>query len=193
MFGIREIIFFTTLILIYTFDASKFDTCEGIGFCKRLRREQVSAYKIKEFSSSEKEISGLLTDDETKYNDPIRFTISLFENGIFRIKIKEEVNSDQVLTKRHEVKDVILENVKEKEIKMENNRIKSGNVELRVNNSPFYLSLFYEDREVLQFNSKNLLKVENVLREKVPKNETENIEGYGNYFLKKRWRKCYRI
>jgi alpha 1,3-glucosidase len=179
---IQSLITFISINLIFAFDSHKFDKCDQIGFCNRMRKEEQSFYELKDIKAKDDEIFGILKDEKNKYNDPLEFSIKGYENGIFRLTIKEVENKD-IKKKRYEVKDVVLETVKQSKFEYNNNILKFGETEIKIESSPFSLKFFSKGYEVLEFNSKNLLKVESIYREKIQKNETEGIEGYGKFNL----------
>lgn len=76
---------------------------------------------------TDEQVSGKLIDEKNTENDPISFSITAYEKGIFRIKMHEYQSSlVQKLEKRYEVKDVLQEGLKTTKISYNSGVLKNG-------------------------------------------------------------------
>jgi hypothetical protein len=116
------------LTVVHCMEHHKFKKCDENGFCNRLRRSKQpstttplnakkSHYVIEATKLTNKDsFTAKLIDLKNKrYNGPLKLLINVYENGIFRLRIREWTDIDNVkLEKRYEVKDVLMQHVNPK-------------------------------------------------------------------------------
>jgi alpha 1,3-glucosidase len=162
------------IALVSAMDHSKFEKCDQKGFCKRLRAQKRSHYIITNLEHNEGIVEAKLVDDQNKFNDPLSLHIEAYEHGILRFKIKEYTeNSIQLLKKRYDVKDVLVDTIKEHKFEFKDDTITTKNSKLVIKRGDekesFSMTFYVNGIEGIVINSDNLLTVESTLR---PKDET---------------------
>jgi alpha 1,3-glucosidase len=172
----------------------KFKKCHENGFCNRLRRSKQpsttplnakkSHYVIEATKLTNKDsFTAKLIDLKNKrYNGPLKLLINVYENGIFRLRIREWTDIDNVkLEKRYEVKDVLMQHVILKAFDTHNEqKLTLGDVELQIyhgnENKPFHLTLIVSGKEAIVVNGNELLRMESFF----VKQEEQRLESILN-------------
>lgn len=186
MFYNKIFLLLFSIIFVFSFDAHKFEKCDQKPFCKRLRNQEYKSDYVLDSSNLQldhQQLSGVLNEQNQNniYNDPIHFKLTALENGIFRLQMRENSNAIQVLKKRNEAKDVLLDTIKQVELNIKD-FISQGSLSkdfnLKISQHPFQLILTYQGKELLVFNGNQKLKIENQFREKFTPSENSTEPAY---------------
>ncbi|KAL9644012.1 hypothetical protein ABK040_005480 [Willaertia magna] len=179
--------------LVFSMDKGKFLNCDQKDFCKRLRDTNAikSQYLLNDFKIQDGSLHATLKnrEDGTVF-DPLTLVVDSYENGIFRLRMKEQVEYGVELKNRYDVKDVLVDSAKRIPItndQFTSSVLKNGNSELifeNRDNEGFKIIFKVNGEETIVFNEKNLLVVENTLREKSENYSGESAVGMDFTFLK---------
>ncbi len=165
---IMKLIIYIVAILLFAshcfcVDRSKFKTCTQSGFCVRQRETKVasSAHYIDTSSALPTESSFVtdLIDPNSKYG-PLSLEVIAYADNIYRLKITEK----NAIRKRYEVKDVLLDLVKQRgqiDTKSSETSLRFDNgVVIQLQHNPLKVQIFRDNELVISGNARGLLHFE---------------------------------
>jgi hypothetical protein len=102
------------VLVISCMEHGKFKKCGDKGFCNRLRNKSNKSHYVIESTSVEKSsFTAKLVDNKNRYNGDLLLLVNVYENDVFRVRVREWTQDESKLKQRYQVKDVLMDHVKE--------------------------------------------------------------------------------